>query len=200
MENTSSVEFLLLQEVQFLEVNDELLSQWEFVNVLDSEEALEEEEDDADGDSVPQKQTASWVSSISCSVSPDSGGISGIRYHLPHFDAPKLKDQPDDADDSNGDRRFDDVEGAIDDGSQCGDDDPGGYGGDDYEDTDDYDGYDLDDELVPWSVNAKFGRQRMRKLGKRAFSKMNNSKRSPYLFVRPGCVRGKHGMGLKHNY
>ncbi|KAK4284773.1 hypothetical protein QN277_001556 [Acacia crassicarpa] len=200
MENTSSIEFLLLQEVQFLEVNDDLLSQWEFVNVLDSEEQPEEEEeDDADGDSVPQKKTASWVSSISWSVSPDSGRTDGIRYHLPHFDAPKLKEQPDDAGYSNGDRRFDDVEGAIDDGSQSGDGDAGGYGGDDYEDTDDYDGYDLDDELVPWSVNAKFGRQRMRKLGKRGFSKMNNSKKSPYLFVRAGCVRGKHGLGLKHN-
>ncbi|XP_028767907.1 uncharacterized protein LOC114725547 isoform X2 [Neltuma alba] len=200
MENTSSVEFLLLQEVQFLEVKDDLLSQWEFVNVLDSEEAHEEEEeDDADGDSAPQKRTGSWVSSISWSVSPNTGPIDGIRYHLPHFVIPKLKDQPDDAEDSNGDRCFDDVENEID-GSQSGDGDADGYGGDDYEDTGDYDGYDLDDELVPWSVNTKFGRQRMRKLGKRAFSKMNNSKRSPYLYVRPGCVRGKHGLGLKHNY
>ncbi|KAK7356977.1 hypothetical protein VNO80_16258 [Phaseolus coccineus] len=36
------------------------------------------------------------------------------------------------------------------------------------EDDDDDDGYGLDDELVPWMVsNNKFGRQRMRKLGKR---------------------------------
>ena len=62
----------------------------------------------------------------------------------------------------------------------------------------DDDGYGLDDELVPWNVSNKFERQRMRKLGKRAFSKMHNSKKSPYLFVRPGCVRGKHGLGLKH--
>ncbi|KAK7849796.1 hypothetical protein CFP56_002284 [Quercus suber] len=60
-------------------------------------------------------------------------------------------------------------------------------------------GDDFDDELVPWDVSGKFGRQRMRKIGKRAFPKMYNSKRSPYLFVRPGCVRGKHGMGMKHN-
>ncbi|XP_054787532.1 uncharacterized protein LOC129293544 [Prosopis cineraria] len=200
MENTSSLEFLLLQEVQFLEVKDDLLSQWEFVNVVDSEAAAaEEEDDDADGDCVPQKRPGSWVSSISWSISPNTGPIDGIRFYLPHFDAPKLKDQPDDVDDSNADRRFDGVEDEID-GSQFGNGDAGGCDGDDYEDMDDYDGYDLDDELVPWSVNAKFGRQRMRKLGKRAFSKMNNSKRSPYLFVRPGCVRGKHGLGLKHNY
>uniref|UniRef100_A0A803Q9R6 Uncharacterized protein n=1 Tax=Cannabis sativa TaxID=3483 RepID=A0A803Q9R6_CANSA len=40
-------------------------------------------------------------------------------------------------------------------------------------------------------VSDKFGgRERMRKLGKRGFPKMFNSKKSPYLFVRPGVVRG----------
>lgn len=62
----------------------------------------------------------------------------------------------------------------------------------------DEDGYDLDDELVPRSVRDKFGRQRIRKLGKRGFARMYNSKRSPYLFMKPGCVHGKHGLGLKH--
>uniref|UniRef100_A0A0A0K4F3 Uncharacterized protein n=2 Tax=Cucumis sativus TaxID=3659 RepID=A0A0A0K4F3_CUCSA len=65
---------------------------------------------------------------------------------------------------------------------------------------DDEDEFDLDDELVPWSVSDKLGRQRMRKLGKRGFTKMYNSKRSPFLFTKPGCVRGKHGLGLKHSY
>ncbi|GMN55750.1 hypothetical protein TIFTF001_024876 [Ficus carica] len=74
-------------------------------------------------------------------------------------------------------------------------DDDDGYG--DHDDGDD--AYGLDDELVPWSVGGKFGRQRMRKLGKRGFPKMYNSKRSPYLFMRPGVVRGKHGLGLKHS-
>ncbi|KAH7575012.1 hypothetical protein JRO89_XS02G0035300 [Xanthoceras sorbifolium] len=60
-------------------------------------------------------------------------------------------------------------------------------------------GYDLDDELVPRSVSGKLGRQRMRKLGKRGFAKMFNSKRSPFLFTKPGCVHGKHGLGLKHS-
>ncbi|XP_039064309.1 uncharacterized protein LOC120209331 [Hibiscus syriacus] len=73
------------------------------------------------------------------------------------------------------------------------------YDQDDDDDGDD-DGYgcDLDDELVPRDLAGKFGRQRMRKLGKRAFAKMNNSKRSPFLYVKPGCVHGKHGLGLKH--
>lgn len=55
------------------------------------------------------------------------------------------------------------------------------------------DSYDLDEELVPRSVCKKLGRQRMRKLGKRAIAKVLTSKTSPY-----GCVRGKHGgLGLK---
>ncbi|EXC19412.1 hypothetical protein L484_004127 [Morus notabilis] len=75
-----------------------------------------------------------------------------------------------------------------------------GYGDFDDDDDDD-DAYALNDELVPWSVNEKFRRQRMRKLGKRGFTKkMSNSKRSPYLFVRPGAVRGKHGLGFKHSF
>ncbi|KAK9920639.1 hypothetical protein M0R45_029188 [Rubus argutus] len=63
---------------------------------------------------------------------------------------------------------------------------------DDDDEGEDDDGYGLDDELVPWSVSDKFGRQRMRKLG--------NRKRSPHLIARPGCVRGKHGLGVKHIY
>ncbi|XP_002512968.2 uncharacterized protein LOC8284345 [Ricinus communis] len=68
----------------------------------------------------------------------------------------------------------------------------------DYDDDDvDVDGYGLDDELVPWNVSGKLGRQRMRKLGKRVFSKMGSSKRNPYLHVKAGAVHGKHGLGLK---
>jgi hypothetical protein len=70
---------------------------------------------------------------------------------------------------------------------------------DEEEDDDDEedDGYGLNDELVPWNVSGKLGRQRIRKLGKRVFPKMSNSKRSPFLHVKPGCVHGKHGLGLK---
>ncbi|WCJ40919.1 hypothetical protein M5689_021817 [Euphorbia peplus] len=65
------------------------------------------------------------------------------------------------------------------------------------DDDDDDDGYGLDDELVPWNMSGKFGRERMRKLGKRFCSKMVNSKRNPYAYVKPGCVHGKHGLGMK---
>uniref|UniRef100_A0A7N0T1R3 Uncharacterized protein n=1 Tax=Kalanchoe fedtschenkoi TaxID=63787 RepID=A0A7N0T1R3_KALFE len=56
---------------------------------------------------------------------------------------------------------------------------------------------DLDDELVPWSVGDRFGRQRMRKLGGRTYAKMNKTKKFAYTLNRPGCVRGKHGLGRK---
>ncbi|CAM8935306.1 hypothetical protein QQ045_014744 [Rhodiola kirilowii] len=66
------------------------------------------------------------------------------------------------------------------------------------EDAEDYnDRDDLDDELVPWSVSDRFGRERMRKLGNRAYAKMNKTKKFAYALNRPGCVRGKHGLGRK---
>ncbi|MCE3049537.1 hypothetical protein HAX54_045125 [Datura stramonium] len=67
------------------------------------------------------------------------------------------------------------------------------------EEEEDYDD-DLDDELVPNWLSDKFGRQRIRKLGKRACSRMNKSKKGPYIFNRPGCVHGKHGLGVQHSY
>ncbi|MFS8012580.1 hypothetical protein Hanom_Chr14g01322551 [Helianthus anomalus] len=57
----------------------------------------------------------------------------------------------------------------------------------------------LDDELVPRWLNNKFERQRMRKLGKRAYPKMKKSKRLAFMYNKPGCVHGKHGLGMKHN-
>ncbi|KAM0072889.1 hypothetical protein Hdeb2414_s0001g00041311 [Helianthus debilis subsp. tardiflorus] len=76
------------------------------------------------------------------------------------------------------------------------------YGEDDpYEEDDDVDDddEDLDDELVPKWLNNKFERQRMRKLGKRAYPKMKKSKRLANQYNKPGCVHGKHGLGMKHN-
>ncbi|KAJ0252116.1 Prostatic spermine-binding-like protein [Hirschfeldia incana] len=72
-------------------------------------------------------------------------------------------------------------------------------GGDDDRDGEYDDSYDLDEELVPRSVCKKLGRQRMRKLGKRAIAaKVLTSKTSPYSHLKPGCFRGsKHGLGLK---
>ncbi|KAH1072350.1 hypothetical protein J1N35_024678 [Gossypium stocksii] len=59
---------------------------------------------------------------------------------------------------------------------------------------------DLDDELVPRAFSGKLGRQRMRKLGKRVCAKMHTSKKSPFLYMKPGCVYGKHCLGFKHSF
>ncbi|CAH8380075.1 unnamed protein product [Eruca vesicaria subsp. sativa] len=79
-------------------------------------------------------------------------------------------------------------------GGCCDDgDDDRGVDDEEYDDS-----YDLDDELVPRSVCKKLGRQRMRKLGKRAIAKVLTSKTSPYAHLKPGSIRGKHGgLGLK---
>lgn len=72
-----------------------------------------------------------------------------------------------------------------------------GHDDDDGDDDHDDDGYGIDDELVPWEVKDRFMRQRIRKSGKNSFGKMAKSKKSALIFTRPGCVRGKHGLGLK---
>lgn len=78
----------------------------------------------------------------------------------------------------------------------------GGFDQEEEEEDDDAgdEGYGLDDELIPWTVSGKFGRQRMRKLGKRACAKMNTTKKLPHLYVKSGCVRGKHQLGSRRNY
>ncbi|KAI4367689.1 hypothetical protein MLD38_023397 [Melastoma candidum] len=67
------------------------------------------------------------------------------------------------------------------------------------EEEDEYDDG-LDDELVPRHMRGKLGRERLRKLGMRGCSKMNTSKKSPFLYVKRGCLHGKHcfGIGLKN--
>ncbi|CAN4107483.1 unnamed protein product [Withania somnifera] len=68
------------------------------------------------------------------------------------------------------------------------------------EEEDEEEDFDFDDdELVPNWISDKFGRQRIRKLGKRVSSRMNKSKKGPYIFNKPGCVRGKHGFGVQHS-
>ncbi|KAG4967028.1 hypothetical protein AAZX31_12G037300 [Glycine max] len=180
MENqaSSSMQFLILEQVQFLKVNDDSLLQWELVDVVDAEEEI-----DGFGSS---DSSVSWFESDS---SPCDAPIEEIRHLLLHPDV-GLQDRHDGVDESEQDSGLENHHHYH---YHHDDDD---MGGDDNDEDDD--GYGLDDELVPWNVSNKFGRQRMRKLGKRAFSKMHGSKKSPYLFVRPGCVRGKHGLGLKH--
>ncbi|XP_045825302.1 putative uncharacterized protein YGR160W [Trifolium pratense] len=164
--SSSSMQFLILEQVQFVKVNnDDSLLQWELVDVVEAEEEQEQEEEqtvDVDDHVI------SW--SVSSRIDDP---IERINHPMLHLDA-YVEDHNHD-----GVYREEQVNHDIDDEEDDGDDD-------------------LDDELVPWNIGNKLGRQRMRKLGKRVSSKMNNSKRSPYLFVSPGCVRGKHGMGLKH--
>ncbi|OIW05670.1 hypothetical protein TanjilG_23456 [Lupinus angustifolius] len=173
MENQSSssssqMQFLLLEQVEFLNVKDDSLFQWELVNVVDAEE-------DEESDNSIEDGFGSWNSPGS---SLKDAPIQDIRHILLHPDDDhvsrvEVKDHHHPHDDD-----------------EVHDDDDGDDDGDD----------DLDDELIPWDVSNKMGRDRMRKLGKREFPKMHNSKRSPYLFFSRGCVRGKHGLGLKHNF
>lgn len=78
-------------------------------------------------------------------------------------------------------------------------DDEDGFDDDDDDVRDVYDD-DVDDELVPWKLKDRFGKQRIRKMGKRGGPKLNKSKRLPYYYNRPGCLYGKHGFGVQHSF
>lgn len=65
---------------------------------------------------------------------------------------------------------------------------------------DDDDDDDVDDELIPWKLKDRFGKQRIRKMGKRGGPKVSKSKRLPHYHNRPGCLYGKHGLGVQHYY
>ncbi|KAK2665407.1 hypothetical protein Ddye_003981 [Dipteronia dyeriana] len=193
MASTSSIDEILQQyPEEFLclpssdEAEEELekgLSLWELINRSDADD---DDDFDIDIDSFVSLHHSSLSSSIA--VPPQT---NQTQEGDTHFDTTTILDQDqqrhvaylgyqyrDDEDDDDDDEEDDDMY------------DDGGGGGD---------GYDLDDELVPRSVSGKLGRQRMRKLGKRGFARMFSSKRSPFLYTKPGCVHGKHGLGLKHS-
>ena len=165
------------EEIFFREEEENDISYWEFINSSYS-----------DADDVLSLSDASWHSSISSSAKdssipdlvPDYGGDDDHHHHL---DSELFRD-------GYGEPYIGDQE----------EDDGDDYDDEEQEQEQEDDGYDLDDELVPRALSGKFGRQRMRKLGKRAFAKMNTSKKSPFLYLKPGCVRGKHGLGLKHSF
>lgn len=173
-------EYEFLEKVVVVEEEEHALglSLWEFIDASDADSEEDRhffEEEEPEEDRVHDDEANGSLSCLSSVPLPIPNGHDRIEgridiHHL--FPLVDLKSPDDYEDDDDEDEDDDDI----------GDDE-----------------YDLNDELVPWSVSGKFGRQRMRKLGKRAFPKMNNSKRSPYLFVRPGCVRGKHCLGLKHS-
>ncbi|KAL8543044.1 hypothetical protein ACS0TY_003790 [Phlomoides rotata] len=56
----------------------------------------------------------------------------------------------------------------------------------DVDDDDQYD-YDVDDELVPWKLKDRFGKQRIKKMGKKGGPKLKKTKQLPYYDNRPGC-------------
>ncbi|KAK6159510.1 hypothetical protein DH2020_006824 [Rehmannia glutinosa] len=53
---------------------------------------------------------------------------------------------------------------------------------------------------VEMALSHVFGKQRIKKLGKRGGPKPNKSKRLPYYHNRPGCLYGKHGFGVQHAF
>ncbi|CAI9769073.1 unnamed protein product [Fraxinus pennsylvanica] len=69
---------------------------------------------------------------------------------------------------------------------------------DDSEYDDEIEGSGLDDELVPLKLKDRFGKQRITKIGRRGGSRVNKSKKVSYYYNRPGCVYGKHGLGVQH--
>ncbi|KAL0365565.1 UNVERIFIED_CONTAM: hypothetical protein Sangu_0654100 [Sesamum angustifolium] len=93
-------------------------------------------------------------------------------------------------------RDFASPDGRVSDDDDDDDDD------DDSGDDDARDVYhdDVDDELVPWKLKDRFGKQRIRKMGKRGGPKPYKSKRLPYYHNRPGCLYGKHGFGVQHSF
>lgn len=181
--SSSSMELLLIEDIDFVQVEEQGLSHWELVNASDADSEKEQEQEQEEEE-------------IEDSIGNEIGSL-GSEISLPgYLNDAQIETPRVDLHDYGGDVKYDG--GYY--GYGYGD---GGHGEEQHEEEDEDDdngddGSGLDDELVPWDVSDKVGRQRMRKLGKRVFSKMNNSKRSPYLFLRPGCVRGKHGLGLKY--
>lgn len=183
---------LVLDDGFLLEEREEEfdLSYWEFINNSDA---------DYSDDSLSVDSLSDGIASSLSSIRQDETQIT----HDEDIDDPRSCHGDDDLND--GYRPYDEGRRCLV-GYQYSRRDYAGnrYGeeedDEDEDENEEFDGYDLDDELVPRSLSGKLGRQRMRKLGKRAFSKMNTSKRSPYLYVKPGCVHGKHGLGMKHSY
>lgn len=172
--------FCLSSEDSLEESKD--LSYWEFVNPSDAD-SDDIEIDNLSLDSFQNGLFVSWHSSL-CSSRSTPEENQTEKSHLDVIDRDQLVGY---------------LEKQVSYQEEDGDEEEYKYG-DDLDDSDDDDGDDVDDELVPWSVSGKLGRQRMRKLGKRAFAKMHHSKKSPFLYMKPGCVHGKHGLGMKHSF
>ncbi|CAL5329029.1 unnamed protein product [Camellia sinensis] len=174
------------------EANDDDLSSWELINQSDdeNEDYSFDDDDDDDDDLYVLESLSSDFSTQSPPPDLIDHTIDHVRedFIVKHVSIDQQYEQ-DFTKHVSIDQRYEynDYEN-----NNNNDDD-----NDDEEEEEEED-YDLDDELVPKSVSDRFGRQRMRKLGKRAYPKMNKSKRLPYYYSRPGCVHGKHGLGLQN--
>lgn len=73
--------------------------------------------------------------------------------------------------------------------------DDGGVNDVDGDDDDVDDDYDFDDELVPWKLKGRFGKQRIKKMGVRKMGQRGGpkltAKKLPYYDNRPGFAHGK---------
>lgn len=165
-------------------VVDDLSEAWEFINSSDDDEeddldnfsftGEEEEEEKVDEDATTDEVVSSGYGPNNKQDGPSEFGSPSSDISMDTLSVQLLPNHDYGSDEINND---------------------------DCDDSDDYDdGHDLDDELVPWGLSDKFGRQRIRKLGKRAGPKMNKAKRLAYRYNRPGCVHGKHGFGVQHSY
>ncbi|CAK9140081.1 unnamed protein product [Ilex paraguariensis] len=139
------------------------LSSWEFINASDDDEedrfsySSEDLEVEESKDPIPFGSPSSDIS------------MESLSDQLQHcHQITKALDVDDDAviDESNGGECFDEDED--------GDEDDDGFDGDEYDE--------YDDELVPRWASDKFGKQRMKKLGKRVNPKMNNSRKVPCYY------------------
>ncbi|KAL3515123.1 hypothetical protein ACH5RR_022025 [Cinchona calisaya] len=162
-------------------VVDELSEAWEFINPSSSDG---DEEADVDNLSfTEEEQNDTTTDEVSASSGPNKEEFGPIEFGSPSSDiSMETESLPVPAhfdhnplSDFHHENNYDD----------------------EYEDENDDD---LDDELVPWGLGDKLGRQRLRKLGKRAGPKMNKAKKLAYMYNRPGCVHGKHGFGVQRYY
>lgn len=172
------------------------LCNWEFVNQFDFDLCGDEDDDD----SIYEFESVDLVESLDSLSSSSSEDEEDEESPITDLDAHGVVDvmigspspsQPPPCHDRVIDWRHNYVSGMY-----YADDHDKEEDEDEDDDEDDH-GYEIDDELVPWGVKDRFERQRMRKLGKRAFAKMAKSKKSVLLYTKPGCVFGKHGLGLK---
>ncbi|KAL2460091.1 Uncharacterized protein Adt_43511 [Abeliophyllum distichum] len=142
------------------------LSSWEFVDPSLSEDDedlysfTDEEDDDVIEDELTSKN-GKEEEEVGSESPPDVISVESLSVSPPQLTLTV-------------DVCYDDQEEEVDD--------------EDDDDEDDEDGFGLDDELVPWMLKDRFGRQRIRKMGKRGGSRVNKSKRGPYFYNRPGCV------------